>query len=128
MILLAAAPLAASVPMAVLAAILLVVAYNMGEWHEIPELWKQGWTDRLVWMVTFALTVLADLTVAVEAGMILAALLFIRRVSVTTTVSRVTRDYVERGHPHVLQGKSIPDYVAIFRIDRKSTRLNSSHT
>jgi SulP family sulfate permease len=115
-ILLAAAPLAASVPMAVLAAILLVVAYNMGEWHEIPELWKQGWTDRSVWLVTFALTVLADLTVAVEAGMILAALLFIRRVSTTTTVSRVTREYVERGRQHVLQGKSIPDYVTIFRI------------
>ena len=87
-ILLVAAPLAASIPMAVLAAILLVVAYNMGEWGEIPELWRQGWTDRLVWMVTFALTVLADLTVAVEAGMILAALLFIRRVSSTTTVSQ----------------------------------------
>ena len=51
--------------MVVLAAILLVVAYNMDEWAEIPELWKQGWTDRLVWLVTFALTVLADLTVAV---------------------------------------------------------------
>jgi SulP family sulfate permease len=73
LILLYAAPLAALIPMSVLAAILLVVAYNMGEWREIPELWKQGWTDRLVWMVTFALTVLADLTVAVEAGMILAA-------------------------------------------------------
>jgi SulP family sulfate permease len=115
-ILLAAAPLAGLVPMAVLAAILLVVAYNMGEWREIPELWKQGWTDRLVWMVTFTLTVLADLTVAVEAGMILAALLFIRRVAATTTVSRVTRDYVDRGHPHILQGKAIPDYVTIFRI------------
>jgi SulP family sulfate permease len=69
-ILLVAAPLAAYIPMAVLAAILLVVAYNMGEWQEIPELWKQSWTDRSVWAVTFALTVLADLTVAVEAGMI----------------------------------------------------------
>src|SRR5688572_20725778 len=115
-ILLVAAPLAASVPMAVLAAILLIVAYNMGEWHEIPELWKQGWTDRMVWFVTFALTVFADLTVAVEAGMILAALLFIRRVAATTTVSRVTSEYVERGHPHSLQGKSIPDYVSIIRI------------
>jgi SulP family sulfate permease len=115
-ILLAAAPLAATIPMAVLAAILMVVAYNMGEWHEIPELWKQGWTDRLVWMVTFALTVLADLTVAVEAGMILAALLFIRRVSSTTTVSRVTADYVERGRAHSLQDKRIPDYVTILRI------------
>ena len=83
---------------------------------EIPELWRQGWTDRLVWMVTFALTVLADLTVAVEAGMILAALLFIRRVSTTTTVSRVTRDYVERGRAHILQDKKIPEYVTIFRI------------
>jgi SulP family sulfate permease len=115
-ILLFAAPLAASVPMAVLAAILLVVAYNMGEWHEIPELWKQGWTDRIVWLCTFALTVFADLTVAVEAGMIIAALLFIRRVSATTTVSRVTPEYVDRARVHVLQDKHIPDYVTIFRI------------
>jgi SulP family sulfate permease len=115
-ILLFAAPLAAAVPMAVLAAILLVVAYNMGEWREIPELWKQGWTDRIVWLWTFALTVLADLTVAVEAGMIIAALLFIRRVSATTTVSRVTSDYIRRGRAHVLQDKAIPDYVTIFRI------------
>jgi SulP family sulfate permease len=115
-ILLFAAPLAARVPMAVLAGILLVVARNMGEWHEIPELWKQGWTDRLVWMVTFALTVFADLTVAVEAGMILAALLFIRRVAVTTTVSRVTDAYVEAGRDHTLQDKDIPDSVSIFRI------------
>jgi SulP family sulfate permease len=116
LILLVAAPLAARVPMAVLAAILLVVAYNMGEWAEIPELWKQGWTDRLVWLVTFALTVLADLTVAVEAGMILAALLFIRRVAATTTVTRVTPDYIRRGHEHSLQQREIPDYVSIIRI------------
>src|SRR5688572_4292774 len=116
LVLLVAAPLAGAVPMAVLAAILLVVAYNMGEWREIPELWKQGWTDRLVWMVTFALTVLADLTVAVEAGMILAALLFIRRVAATTTVSRVTSDYIRRGLEHSLQNREIPDYVSIIRI------------
>ena len=58
-----------------------------------------------VWLVTFALTVLADLTVAVEAGMILAALLFIRRVAATTTVSRVTPDYISRGHEHSLQDR-----------------------
>jgi SulP family sulfate permease len=115
-ILLYAAPLAASVPMAVLAAILLVVAYNMGEWREIPELWKQGWTDRVVCLWTFALTVVADLTVAVEAGMIIAALLFIRRVSATTTLSRVTPDYIRRGRVHALQDKDIPEYVTIFRI------------
>jgi sulfate permease, SulP family len=115
-ILLFAAPWAAYIPMAVLAAILVVVAWNMGEWHEIPELMKQGWTDRLVWLVTFALTVLADLTVAVEAGMILAALLYIRRVTSTTTVSRVTDDYIEYGRLHILQDKRIPEYVTIYRI------------
>jgi sulfate permease, SulP family len=67
-------------------------------------------------VVTFALTVLADLTVAVEAGMILAALLFIRRVAATTTVSRVTDDYIEYGRLHILQDKRIPDYVTIYRI------------
>jgi SulP family sulfate permease len=116
LILLFAAKLAALVPMAVLGSILLVVAYNMGEWKEIPELWKHGWTDRIVWVWTFALTVLADLTVAVEAGMIIAALMFIRRVTATTTVSRVTQDYVKRGREHILQGKDIPGYVTIFRI------------
>jgi len=115
-ILLVAAPLAASVPMAVLAGILLVVSYNMGEWHDVPELWKQGWTDRLVWLATFVLTVVADLTVAVEVGMILAALLFIGRVASTTTVSRVTKAYVEQGRPHSLQDKAIPDYVSVLRI------------
>ena len=115
-ILVFAAPLASTIPMAVLAATLLVVSYNMGEWHEIGQLWNQGWTDRLVWMVTFTLTVVADLTVAVEFGMILAALLFIHRVSTTTTVSRVTREYVEGGRAHNLQDKRIPEYVTIFRI------------
>jgi SulP family sulfate permease len=66
--------------------------------------------------VTFALTVFADLTVAVEAGMILAALLFISRVASTTTVSQVTDDYVEDGRIHILQDKEIPYYATIFRI------------
>jgi SulP family sulfate permease len=115
-VLLAGAQLAGLVPMAVLAAILFVVAWNMGEWHEIPALLKQSRADVAVWAATFLLTVLADLTVAVEVGMVLAALLFIRRVSHTTTVSRVTDDYVDEGRVHVLQDKPIPPYVAIFRV------------
>jgi SulP family sulfate permease len=102
--------------MAVLAGILLVVAYNMGEWREIPQLLKLTKMDVSVWLVTFALTVFADLTVAVEAGMILAALLFISRVASTTTVSQVTEDYVEDGRVHILQDKDIPYYATIFRI------------
>ena len=94
----------------------MVVAYNMGEWREIPQLLKLTKTDISIWLVTFALTVFADLTVAVEAGMILAALLFIGRVANTTTVSQVTDDYVEDGRVHILQDKDIPYYATIFRI------------
>jgi len=115
-VLLFGARFAAFVPMPVLAAILFLVAWNMGEWREIPEILKHTYADILVWLVTFALTVVADLTVAVEVGMVMAALLFIRRVSRTTTVSRVTPEYIESGRPHILQDKIIPDYVAIFRI------------
>jgi sulfate permease, SulP family len=115
-ILLFAAPLVSYVPMAALAGILMVVAYNMGEWREIPQLLKLTKTDISIWLVTFALTVFADLTVAVEAGMILAALLFISRVAATTTVSQVTDDYVEDGRVHILQDKDIPYYATIFRI------------
>jgi SulP family sulfate permease len=115
-VLLFAAPLTSYIPMAALAGILIVVAYNMGEWREIPQLLKLTKTDISIWLVTFALTVFADLTVAVEAGMILAALLFIGRVANTTTVSRVTDDYVEDGRVHILQDKDIPYYATIFRI------------
>jgi len=115
-VLLFAAPLASYIPMAALAGILMIVAYNMGEWREIPQLLKLTKTDISVWLVTFALTVFADLTVAVEAGMILAALLFITRVANTTTVSQVTDEYVEDGRIHILQDKDIPYYATIFRI------------
>jgi sulfate permease, SulP family len=115
-ILLFASRLVSYVPMAALAGILMMVAYNMGEWREIPQLLKLTKTDISIWLVTFALTVFADLTVAVEAGMILAALLFISRVAATTTVSQVTDDYVEDGRVHILQDKDIPYYATIFRI------------
>src|SRR6266852_4530344 len=115
-ILMFAAPLARFIPLCVLAAILFVVSYNMGEWGEIPELWKLTRLEIGTWLITFALTVFADLTVAVEAGMILAALVFIRKVTATTKVSRVTPEYVEHGRVHILQDKMIPSYVAVFRI------------
>jgi len=115
-ILLFVAPLARFVPLAVLSAILFVVAYNMGDWGEVPQILKLTKTDVSVWALTFGLTVFADLTVAVQAGMILAALLFISRIAATTTVSEVTREDIERDRVHVLQGKDIPDGVAVWRI------------
>jgi SulP family sulfate permease len=115
-ILLAAAPLARFVPLPTLAAVLLVVAYNMGEWHEIGTIARLSKADIAVWAATFALTVLADLTVAVEVGMILAAVLYIYQVSQTTTVTQVTDEYIRDGLPHILQDKQVPWYVAILRI------------
>jgi SulP family sulfate permease len=115
-VLLFAAPLAQYIPLAVLSAILMVVAYNMGEWKEIPKLLKMSWATISVWLTTFALTVFADLTLAVEFGIVLAALLFIRKVAKTTTVSRVTKEYVEDGRLHILQDKHIPEYVSVVRI------------
>jgi SulP family sulfate permease len=116
MVLLFAAPLATFIPLSVLAAILLVVAWNMGEWLEIPKLFKLAKSDIVIWAITFLLTVFADLSLAVEAGMIIAALTFIRKVTATTTVSEVTPEDIDTGRAHVLHDKTLPPYVAVFRI------------
>ena len=110
------APLAQHIPMATLAAVLFVVAWNMGEWFEIPGVVRLSKTDRVVWLVTFLLTVLADLTVAVEVGMVLAALLYVYRVSETSSVSIVTPEYIVEGQQHSLQLQDVPPYVSILRI------------
>ena len=116
LILLFAAPLARFIPMAVLAAILMVVSYNMGEWAQTGKLLRMNRGAIAVWAVTFVLTVVADLTTAVEFGMVLAALTFIRIVADTTTVSAVTKDHILNGRMHVLHDKHIPEYVEIYRI------------
>ena len=116
-IVLAAAPLAKFIPLPALAAILMVVAYRMGEWHAIPAILRLSAADRLVWAATFLLTVFADLTVAVEVGMVLAALLYIHRVSETTTVTSITDDDLhDSGGAYVLTDKYIPAYVSVVRI------------
>jgi len=116
MILLVAAPLARFVPLATLAAVLFVVAYNMGEWREIGVILRLSLADKAVWAATFFLTVFADLTVAVEVGIALAALLYIYRIAQTTTVEPVTSEYIEEGRLHILQDKQVPPYVTILRI------------
>jgi len=116
LILLFAAPLASYVPLTTLAAVLFVVAYNMGEWREIATIFRLSKTDIAVWFTTFSLTVFADLTVAVGVGMSLAALLYIYRVAATTTVVPVTSEYLRDGQAHILQDKEIPSDVTILRI------------
>ncbi len=115
-VILFAAPLVKNVPLAALAGILFMVSYNMGDWGEISETLKLTKADIAVWALTFGLTVFADLTLAVEVGMILAAFTFIRKISQTTTVSKVTDEYIEDGRVHILQDKDIPEYAAVYRI------------
>ena len=88
-VLLAAAPLAAGVPLAALAGILLFVAWNMGEWREFARLRQFQPTYRITLLTTFVLTVILDVTVAVEVGMVLAALFFIYRIGTLTRVEPV---------------------------------------
>lgn len=85
-ILLAAAPLANHIPLAALAAILMYVAWNMGQWHEFPRLKQFKLTYRLVLVGTFLLTVIFDLTVAVQVGLVLACVIFIYRISSLTHI------------------------------------------
>ncbi|MGQ9723871.1 MAG: SulP family inorganic anion transporter [Tepidimonas sp.] len=89
MIVLLAAPLARHVPLAVLAGILLFVAWNMGEWREFIRLRHYSHHYRLTLLATFAVTVVFDLTLAVELGLILAVVLFVRRQSSLFRVERV---------------------------------------
>ncbi|NVN98054.1 MAG: STAS domain-containing protein [Geobacteraceae bacterium] len=116
LIILFAAPLARFIPLGTLAAVLFVVAYNMGEWREIPMIIRQEPKDIAVWFLTFALTVLADLTIAVEVGMTLAALLYIYQVSKTTVVAPLTIEAIEKARAHRVQDHTIPHYVSIYHI------------
>ncbi len=88
-IVLLAAPLAMNVPLAVLAGILLFTAWNMGEWREFTTLSHYSLHYRVLMLGTFALTVVFDLTVALEVGLITACVLFIRRMNTLFTVEDV---------------------------------------
>jgi len=88
-IVLLAAPLASDIPMAALAGILLFVAWNMGEWRAFPQLKQFTINYRVVMLATFLLTVIFDLTVAVEVGLVLASLLFIVRIASVTRLERI---------------------------------------
>lgn len=107
---------ASYIPMAAMSAVLVAVAIRMGEWHEILRMSKMPRSDALVLFTTFALTVIFDLVIAVQVGMVLAAVLFIKRVSETTEVSLVTKDDMLERPEHIAQGKEIPPGVLVYRI------------
>jgi SulP family sulfate permease len=115
-ILLVAAPLAKFIPLAALSAVLIIVSLNMGEWHNFSRLSKWPRSDVAVFLTTFSLTVIVDLTVAVETGMVLAAILFIKRVSDTTQITAVDQSTETEGSHHSVVGKEIPKGVMVYRI------------
>ncbi|MGA0855848.1 MAG: SulP family inorganic anion transporter [Burkholderiaceae bacterium] len=94
-IVLGAAPLAEMIPLVSLAATALVVAYNMGEWHSFANMKQYSPPYRITLLTTFALTVIIDITVAVEVGLLLAGIFFIRRMSQLTKVEHVSREELE---------------------------------
>jgi sulfate permease, SulP family len=104
------------IPVAAMSAVLVMVAFRMGEWHELRRLHLMPRSDGVVLLATFVLTVIFDLVVAVEVGMVLAAILFIHRVSETTEVSLVTDEDVLESPEQIAQGKKIPNGVLVYRI------------
>jgi SulP family sulfate permease len=115
-IILVVAPLAKLIPLATLSAVLVIVAFNMGAWHEFRMLHRYPKSDASVFLITFGLTVIFDLTTAVEVGMILAALLFIGRVNATTQITAVDQSTETEGAQDSLLGKEVPSGVLIYRI------------
>ncbi|MCU0777172.1 MAG: SulP family inorganic anion transporter [Akkermansiaceae bacterium] len=104
------------VPLAAMSAVLVFVALRMGEWHELRRLGRMPLSDAAVLVTTFALTVIFDLVIAVEVGMVLAAILFIKRVSETTEVSQVFESDVLESPEQLAGGKEIPEGVRVYRI------------
>jgi sulfate permease, SulP family len=99
---------AALIPMATLAAILIVVAYNMSEWKQFGELLSGPKSDAIVLLATFLLTVLIDLTVAIQVGVVLATFLFMQRMANTTQVNLVTDTLRESDEAEARDISNIP--------------------
>lgn len=116
LIVLAFSSYARFVPMTAMAAVLVTVALRMGEWHELARLRQMPRSDAIVLVTTCALTVIFDLVIAVEVGLVLAAILFIRRIAETTEISVVTSADELETTEQLAHGKHIPDGVLVYRI------------
>lgn len=109
-------PLVAYVPLAALAAILVVVSYHMSEWRTFRAELSAPRSDVAVLLATFALTVVVDLTVAIQVGMVLAAFLFMRRMAEVTHVSALVAEMHDDGE-RALRGEAVPPGVEVYAID-----------
>lgn len=122
LIMLFLAPLIVKIPLAALAAILVVVAWNMSERESIKHLMKAPRSDVLVLFTTFALTVFIDLTVAVQVGVLLASLLFIKRISEVSGINRIDfqqydNEQEDEADPDDIRRKTVPADVEVYEIN-----------
>ncbi|MDE5707555.1 MAG: STAS domain-containing protein, partial [Alistipes sp.] len=113
-------PLAKYIPMACLAGVLVIVSYNMSEWRTFRALMKNPASDIAVLVITFLLTVIIDLTVAIEVGLVIACLLFMKRVTETTDIS-VIKDEIDPSKESDLESHeehlAIPKGVEVYEIN-----------
>ncbi|MBQ6604473.1 MAG: sulfate permease [Tidjanibacter sp.] len=118
LILLFLSPLTKHIPMACLAGVLVVVSYNMSEWRSVRSLMHNPKSDVVVLLVTMILTVVFDLTIAIEVGLVLAIILFMRRVMESTSIN-VVRDQLEVHHDGERHDQeiSIPKGVEVYEIE-----------
>src|SRR2546429_631404 len=110
------------IPMATLAAILVVVAYRMSEWRTFRSELRSPKSDVAVLLATFLLTVLVDLTVAIEVGMILAAFLFMKRMSEVTNIRVLTHEFGDpqddfETDPNAVARRTVPEGVEVYEIN-----------
>ena len=120
LILLFLGPLTKHIPMACLAGVLIIVAYNMSEWRTFRSLMKNPKSDVIVLLVTFFLTVIFDLTIAIEVGMVLAMVLFMRRIMETTNIS-VLKEKIDMSNEsefaYDFESLVIPEGIEVYEID-----------
>ena len=109
------------IPMATLAVILIFVAYNMSEWRSFLEIFRSPKSDIAVLLTTFGLTVIFDLTIAIQVGMVLAVFLFMRNMATVTNVGIITKELTdddeESYDANAIQNKKVPDGVEVFEIN-----------
>jgi SulP family sulfate permease len=116
LVLLVAAPLVSYIPLATLSAILVVAAYRMVSWRQFARLARWPFSDSSVFISTLLLTVLTNLTLAVEVGVVLASLLMVKRISETSRITAVDDATETEGSHHSIIGKVVPDGVLVFRV------------
>lgn len=119
----ALAPLAGAMPLAALGAVLVIVAWNMSEYHRFLALLRASWGERLITLTTFLLTVFADLTLAIEVGVVMAAFFFMHRmaeaVEITTQATLIESDVDDFAapRPDALTREAVPPGVEVFQIN-----------